>query len=66
MFESPIAHGGKANGGITQLVECCPCKAKVSGSNPLTSKPVIKLKTKKLTIKLNKTKTFGGSLGTQR
>ena len=46
MFESPIAHGGKANGGITQLVECCPCKAKVSGSNPLTSKPVFKLKTK--------------------
>ena len=34
------------HGGITQLVECCPCKAKVSGSNPLTSKPVFKLKTK--------------------
>ena len=50
MFKSPIAHGG-----IAQLVEHCFCKAGVSGSNPLTSKPVIKLKNKE-TLKVKQIK----------
>ena len=54
-------------GGITQLVECCLCKAKVSGSSPLIStKEFFKVLIIIIYFKFNEIRAYDGYLGIQK